>query len=152
MFERYTLKARRVIYFARLEASTYGNRHIDTEHLLLGILRESPALLKPELGSDGGEAEIRTEIEKFVEKGEPLPTSIETPLTKESVIALSQAAKEADALGHKLVGSAHLLLAVCGMGNSRAARALKAKGVKLQSLRDRLVSEMRNSVEEDSIE
>ena len=138
MFERYTLKARRVIYFARLEASTYGSQHIETEHLLLGLLRESPALFKSEFGSDSGEAEIRAEIEKFIEKGDQLPASIETPLAQESVIALRQAAKEADALGHKPVGSAHLLLALSGMSRSRAARALKARGVKLKHLRERL--------------
>ena len=40
MFERYTEKARRVIFFARYEASHYGSPFIETEHLLLGIMRE----------------------------------------------------------------------------------------------------------------
>jgi ATP-dependent Clp protease ATP-binding subunit ClpC len=40
MFERYTEKARRVVVFARYEASQYGSSHIETEHLLLGLLRE----------------------------------------------------------------------------------------------------------------
>ena len=40
MFERYTEKARRVIYFARYEASNIGSPYIETEHLLLGLLRE----------------------------------------------------------------------------------------------------------------
>jgi len=40
MFERYTEKARRVIFFARYEASEYGSPCIETEHLLLGLLRE----------------------------------------------------------------------------------------------------------------
>ena len=39
MFERYTEKARRVIFFARYEASQYGSTYIETEHLLLGLLR-----------------------------------------------------------------------------------------------------------------
>lgn len=38
MFERYTQKARRVIFFARYEASQYGSLYIETEHLLLGLL------------------------------------------------------------------------------------------------------------------
>ncbi len=45
MFERYSDKARRVIFFARYEASQSGTPAIDTEHLLLGILRESRDLL-----------------------------------------------------------------------------------------------------------
>src|SRR5579885_3403763 len=40
MFERYTEKARRVIFFARYEASQFGSPYIGTEHLLLGLLRE----------------------------------------------------------------------------------------------------------------
>jgi ATP-dependent Clp protease ATP-binding subunit ClpC len=44
MFERYTEKARRVIFFARYEASQFGQPYIETEHLLLGVLREDKAL------------------------------------------------------------------------------------------------------------
>ncbi|MFZ0862910.1 MAG: Clp protease N-terminal domain-containing protein [Candidatus Sulfotelmatobacter sp.] len=40
MFERYTEIARRVIFFARYEASQFGSPYIETEHLLLGLLRE----------------------------------------------------------------------------------------------------------------
>ena len=43
MFERYTEKARRVIFFGRYEASQFGSPYIDTEHLLLGIVREDKA-------------------------------------------------------------------------------------------------------------
>ena len=44
MFEKYTEKARRVIFFARYEASQFGSPYIETEHLLLGLLREDKAL------------------------------------------------------------------------------------------------------------
>jgi len=39
MFERYTEKARRTIFFARYEASQFGSEYIHTEHLLLGLAR-----------------------------------------------------------------------------------------------------------------
>ena len=61
MFERYTEKARRVIFFARYEASRYGSPCIETEHLLLGLLREDASLrwrLLPNAGS--GEERVRT--------------------------------------------------------------------------------------------
>ena len=38
MFERYTERARRVIFFARYEASQLGSSSIETEHLLLGLI------------------------------------------------------------------------------------------------------------------
>jgi ATP-dependent Clp protease ATP-binding subunit ClpC len=50
MFQRYTEKARRVIFFARYEAGQYGSPYIETEHLLLGFLREDRALVKRFLG------------------------------------------------------------------------------------------------------
>src|SRR2546429_1592895 len=62
MFERYTEKARRVVFFARYEASQYGSPYIETEHLLLGLLREDRALAKRFLGEVNAEEEIRSEI------------------------------------------------------------------------------------------
>ena len=44
MFEKFTEKARRVVFFARYEASQFGSPHIETEHMLLGLLREDKAL------------------------------------------------------------------------------------------------------------
>ena len=46
MFERYTEKARRVIFFARYEAAAYGSPYIETEHLLLGLLRETTEVFR----------------------------------------------------------------------------------------------------------
>jgi ATP-dependent Clp protease ATP-binding subunit ClpA len=60
MFERFTEKARRVIFFGRYEASQFGSAYIESEHLLLGLLREDKALtarfLRP-----GGLGNIREE-------------------------------------------------------------------------------------------
>ena len=50
MFERYTEKARRIIFFARYEASQFGSPYIESEHLLLGILRENKATTTTLLG------------------------------------------------------------------------------------------------------
>ena len=46
MFESYTEKARRTLGFARSEASAFGSPCIESQHLLLGLLRESKALVK----------------------------------------------------------------------------------------------------------
>jgi len=68
MFERYTERARRVIFFARYEASQYGSPYIETEHLLLGLLREDRALTKWFPDQSNVEPEIRAEIEKRIIK------------------------------------------------------------------------------------
>jgi len=63
VFERYTEKARRVIFFARYEASQYGSPYIETEHLLLGLMREDKALANRFLRQQGSIESIRKEIE-----------------------------------------------------------------------------------------
>jgi ATP-dependent Clp protease ATP-binding subunit ClpA len=40
LFARFTERARRVIFFARYETSQLGGAAIETEHLLLGLMRE----------------------------------------------------------------------------------------------------------------
>jgi len=66
VFERYTEKARRVIFFARYEASQYGSPYIETEHLLLGLMREDKALANRFLRSHGSIESIRKEIEQRI--------------------------------------------------------------------------------------
>src|SRR5437016_9568244 len=110
MFERYTEKARRVVFFARYEASQYGSPYIETEHLLLGLLREDRSLAKRFLGEANAGEGIRAEIERHIKLGERISTSVEMPLTMESKDVLTLAAKEADRLGHHRVGTEHILL------------------------------------------
>ena len=63
MFERYTEKARRVIFFARFEASQFGSPNIESEHLLLGLLREDKGLTNRFLRSHVAVESIRKQIE-----------------------------------------------------------------------------------------
>ena len=82
MFERYTEKARRVIFFARYEASQFGSPLIETEHLLLGLLRESKGILKllPRAETES----IRKEIEAAAKIHEKISTSVDLPLSDEN--------------------------------------------------------------------
>jgi ATP-dependent Clp protease ATP-binding subunit ClpC len=82
MFERYTEKARRVIFFARYEASQYGSPYIETEHLLLGLIREDKALANRFLRTDTIES-VRKEIESAgITIRERISTSVEVPLSQ----------------------------------------------------------------------
>ncbi len=63
MFERYTETPTRVIFFARYEASQFGSPYIETEHLLLGLLREDKALTNRFLRSHASVESIRKQIE-----------------------------------------------------------------------------------------
>ena len=139
MFERYTEKARRVIFFARYEASQYGSPYIETEHLLLGLLREDRALAKKFLGEVNPEEGIRAEIEKHITPRERLSTSVEVPLTLESKKILNLAAEEADRLGHRHIGTEHVLLGLLRVeGGSLAGEILRARGVRVATLREQV--------------
>jgi ATP-dependent Clp protease ATP-binding subunit ClpC len=92
MFDRFTERARRVIFFARLEASKTGCHAISTEHLLLGLMRENMYLL-PEFPPDSDLAAIRSEL--FGQPpAESVPTSVDIPLTESAGRVLQQSARE----------------------------------------------------------
>lgn len=139
MFERYTEKARRVIFFARFEASNYGSRYIETEHLLLGLLREDRALAKWFPGSSNVEPEIRAEVEKRITRGERVSTSVEVPLAADSKRVLTLAAETSGRLGHRLVEPEHILIGILCLETSMAAQILTARGVKPGPIQEQLV-------------
>jgi uncharacterized protein (TIGR02246 family) len=138
MFERYTEKARRAIFFARYEASQYGSMTIETEHLLLGICREDKGLMYRLLREKGGAESIRGEIELEITRGERLSTAVEIPVSAECRRILTKAPEEAERMGDKHVGTEHLLVAVLCEEDSRAARLLRDRGLTLDSLREKL--------------
>jgi ketosteroid isomerase-like protein len=138
MFERYTEKARRLIFFARFEASQYGSPYIETEHLLLGLVREDGALLKHYLGPAGAMEAIRVNIESRITRGERFSTAVEVPLADDCKKALNLAGEEADRLGHRHIGTEHVLLALLMVESSLAAKLLREKGLKTNVIRRHL--------------
>jgi ATP-dependent Clp protease ATP-binding subunit ClpC len=91
MFERYTEKARRVIFFARYEASQYGSPYIESEHLLLGILREDKSLTSRFLRSHSSVESIRKRIDSQTTVRKKTSTSVDLPLSDESKRVLAYA-------------------------------------------------------------
>ena len=98
MFERYTEKARRVIFFARYEASQFGSPYIETEHLLLGLLREDKALANRFLRSHAAIESIRKQIEAHTTVREKVSTSVDLPLSHECKRVLAYGAEGAERL------------------------------------------------------
>jgi Clp amino terminal domain, pathogenicity island component len=92
MFERYAEKARRVLFFARYEASQFGSPYIQPEHLLLGLVREDKALSIQFLPSHAAEA-IREQIEARTTKGKKISTTVDLPLNADSKRVLAFAAE-----------------------------------------------------------
>ncbi len=138
MFERYTEKARRVIFFARYEASQYGSPYIETEHLLLGLMREDKALANRFLRQQGSIESIRKEIEARITIRERISTSVEVPLSAECKRILNMAGEEAERLGVKHVGTEHLLLGILREEKCFGAEILMERGLRLSTLREEL--------------
>jgi len=136
MFERYTEKARRVIFFARYESSQFGSAYIETEHLLLGLVREDKALTSRFLRSQVDS--IRKQIEGHTVVREKTSTSVDLPLSNESKRVLAYAGEEAERLGHKHIGTEHLLLGLLREEGSFAAQILTERSVRLDLVREEL--------------
>lgn len=136
MFERYTEKARRTIFFARYEAATYGSPVIETEHLLLGILREDRTLTRQLLRSHESVESIRQQIEDRRPAGEKVSTSIDLPLSNVCKRVLAHAAEEADVLEHAHIGPEHLLLGLMRETTCFAAEILRERAVTADAIRE----------------
>ena len=138
MFERYTEKARRVIFFARYEASQFGSPYIETEHLLLGLLREDKALTNRFLRSHASVESIRKQIEGHTTIREKVSTSVDLPLSNECKRVLAYAAEEAERLSHRHIGTEHLLLGLLREEKCFAAEILHERGLRLGTIREEL--------------
>ncbi|HNC45919.1 MAG TPA: Clp protease N-terminal domain-containing protein, partial [Acidobacteriota bacterium] len=139
MFERYTEKARRVIFFARYEASQFGAPAIDAEHILLGLMREDKGLTNRFLVRAQISIEsIRRDIESRTIPRERTSPTVDLPLSPEAKRVLTFAAEESERLSHRHIGTEHLLLGLLREENSVAARILYERGLRLNAIRDEL--------------
>jgi ATP-dependent Clp protease ATP-binding subunit ClpC len=140
MFERYTERARRVLFFARYEATQLGSTTIETEHLLLGLIREGKGLTSRIFARSHLSLEsIRKEIEGRQVFREKVATSADIPFSADTKRVLQCAAEEADRLLHTYIGTEHLLLGLLREERSVAASILYEKGMRLASVREDIV-------------
>jgi uncharacterized protein (TIGR03435 family) len=145
VFERFTEQARRVLFFARYEASQIGSTDIDTEHLLLGLLRESEGLTN-RLFADAGIAldDIRADVLHRVDVRAKISTSVEIPFSAAAKRVLLHTEQEAGGLQHDYIGTEHLLLALLAEQGCVAADVLTSRGLRVNSVRDRIVEILSN--------
>ena len=138
MFERYTENARRTVFFARYEASQFGSPYVETEHLLLGLLRENKALANRFLRSAAQIDSIRKQIEAYTTIREKVSASVDLPLSHECKRVLAYGAEEAERMRRKHIGTEHLLLGLLREEKSFAAQLLREEGLTLDSVREQV--------------
>jgi ATP-dependent Clp protease ATP-binding subunit ClpC len=139
MFEKYTEKARRVIFFARYEASQFGSPSIETEHLLLGLIREDKNLTARFIPKANATIQdIRKEIEGRTLIRDKVSTSVDLPFSEECKRALNSAAEESERLSHKHISTEHILLGLLREEKSVAAEILREHGFRAKLVREEL--------------
>jgi len=137
MFERYNQAARSVVFFARFVASQGGSAAIESEHLLLGLIREAAptlARLAPSLSIE----DLRAKIPRKIIVENP-SMRIHMPLSAECKRILSYSAEEANDMDHRYIGPEHILLALLRENTSTAARLLAEMDVQVEHVRQQLI-------------
>jgi hypothetical protein len=137
LFERYEEKARRVIFFARYEASLLGNPYLEAEHLLLGLFREDKALTATIAPAHEIYDAFQREVQERTPEREKIATSVDLPLSQDAKRVLAIASEESEALGHKTIATGHLLLGLLRVPGL-AADFLRKHGVELNALRGKV--------------
>ncbi len=136
--QRYTERAMKVLTWAQEEAKSRGAQTMDSEHILLGLLRERGSVALLVLESVGIEpAEIKTEIEKSIEIKPAVP-SIDA-VTKSAKKVLHLLPEEADGLGHSYIGTEHILLGLIREEEGLASRILTRLGAEYDEVRNEIV-------------
>jgi len=141
MFERYTERSRRVIFFARYEALQYGSPVISPEHDLLGLLREDKTLsaryfpYTPTVSPE----KIRRDIEERIVVRDRMPQSSELHLSADTKRDLVIANEESRLLKQRTVSPEHILLGIIRHSTSVAAEILASYGLRPQDVRDSLL-------------
>lgn len=143
MSERLTPEARVAVGIAHVIARISASQKIETEHLVLAIMRESPAFLNRFLKTKVTGDPMHEVIHQNFANGKEISKLTETAIPKrteefERVIAL--AAEEAQRAGREAIGIDHLLVAVLSEENSTAARILRERGADIDLVRIQLAA------------
>ena len=135
MWQRFTERARKVVFYAQEEAQKFGEGYVSTEHLLLGLVRESDSVAARVLERLGVSLNrVRVEVEKQLPRGDARPSQDMT-LTPRAKRVIDLAYDEARNLNNNYIGTEHLLLGLIREGDGLAGRVLAKLGVELERAR-----------------
>ncbi|HXH60463.1 MAG TPA: ATP-dependent Clp protease ATP-binding subunit, partial [Fimbriimonadaceae bacterium] len=147
MWQRFTERARKVVFFAQEEAQKFGEGYVSTEHLLLGLVREQDSVAARVLERLGvGLNKIRTEVERQLPKSDAR-TNQDMSLTPRAKRVIDLAYDEARNLNNNYIGTEHLLLGLIREGDGLAGRVLAKLGVELDKGRREVMALQDNDVQ-----
>ena len=140
MWQRFTERARRVVFFAQEEAGRLGENYVATEHMLLGLVRENDSVAARVLDRMGiSLMRVREEIERLVNRGDGrLGQDMQLTPRAKRVIDLSY--DEARHLNNNYIGTEHILLGLIREGEGLASRVLAKLEVDLDRARSEIMA------------
>ena len=148
MFERFTEKAIKVIMLAQEEARRLDHNFVGTEQILLGLIGEGTGVAAKVLKSMGVNLkDARIEVEKIIGRGSGF-VAVDIPFTPRAKRVLELSLQEARQLGHKYIGTEHLLLGLIREGEGVAARVLENLSVDLSQVRTLVIQMLGETVAE----
>ena len=134
-FEKFSERARRVLSLAQEEAQRFNHNYIGTEHILLGLVRETEGVAARVLsGLSVDLGKVRSAVEFIIGRGEK-PTQGEIGLTPRAKKVVELAVDEARRMNHTYIGTEHLLIGLLREGEGVAAGVLESLGVSLEKVR-----------------
>jgi ATP-dependent Clp protease ATP-binding subunit ClpC len=139
--DQYSENARRAIFTARIEACEFNSTYVETEHLLLGLLRTSGALARKFSDSGFPVESIRGQllpprfVRHRVSRSPDVSHSLDLLLSDEVNRVLLFASEEAERLGHRYIGTDHLTLGILREENCVAARFFKQADISFDEIR-----------------
>ena len=146
-FEKFSERARKVLSLAQEEAQRFNHNYIGTEHILLGLVRETEGVAARVLFNLSVElSKVRSAVEFIIGKGDrPSPGDIGLTPRAKKVIEL--AVDEARKLDHHYIGTEHILLALLEEEDGVATRVLENLGVDLSKVRSEILGQIGETVE-----
>ena len=152
MFERFTDRGRRVMVLAQEEARMLDHNYLGTEHLLLGLLRESGGVAAKALQSLGiGLEAVRHQVVEIIGEGHQAPSG-HIPFTPRVKKVLELSLREAQLLGHDYVSTGHLLLGLLREGDGVAVQVLVRLDANLNLVRQQVIGLLHGSGQQETDE
>jgi len=149
MFERFTERARQVVVLAQEEARALHHNYIGTEHILLGLLREGEGLAARVLLSLGVSLEqVRAQVARPLSPSDEVTTG-QIPFTPRAKKVLELALREALALGHNYIGTAHVLLGLVREDEGVAVRVLLDLDAEPEKIRNAVIALLPDAEEQE---
>ncbi len=144
LYSKFTKRAKQVLQLATEEARSFNHPYIGTEHILLGLIRESEGIAARVLDDLGVKLpQARSAVEFIVGVGEGSGRT-DQELTARAQKVIKYAIEEANRLNHHYIGTEHLLLGLVRNGEGVATGVLDIMGVSLEQVRNQVMRVLRH--------